>query len=127
MIETYLKRPDLGQVDVRYVFSAGDLVLMRQRQPHKTVAKSMGPYKFVEYRGANRLVATIRDNRGKLIETSVANLLPYRGGVDLVLPSEVMSSNKAWYAMLGRTAVQQFDSDDDDVTHDPPGGMDVDQ
>ena len=41
--------------------------------------KATGPYKFVEYRGGNRMVAVVRDRRGKMVESSVANLLPFRG------------------------------------------------
>lgn len=51
MLENYLKRSNLAARDVRYVFQAGDLVLLRQREPGKLKTRAMGPYTFVRYVG----------------------------------------------------------------------------
>ena len=51
MIRDYLKREGLARIDVRHVFSPGDLVLQKQKQPNKQKCKATGPYVFVEYVG----------------------------------------------------------------------------
>lgn len=38
----------------------------------------MGPYTFIEYHSADKLTATISDQRGRKTRCSVANLLPLR-------------------------------------------------
>lgn len=87
-------------MDLRHIFKPGDLVLMNQCRPSKTLFKATGPYKFVEYRGPYQLVVVIKDKRGKLIVSSVSNLIPYHGEEELFLPSLVRRDNRAWYDHL---------------------------
>ena len=46
MATEYLKRHDLARYDVRFLFKAGDLVLLRQRQAGKLATRARGPYTF---------------------------------------------------------------------------------
>ena len=78
MKKSYLNRKDLAKIDVRFAFKAGDQVLHRQRRLGKLEAKAMGPYRFVEYHGGDKVTATIADQYGKARRCSVANLVPMR-------------------------------------------------
>ena len=66
---------------MRFAFNPGDWVLMRQKRPGKLLVKALGPYKFRRYKGARRVVAELEDAKGKILESSVANLIPTRGNV----------------------------------------------
>lgn len=59
------------------------------------------------------MVAIIRSSKGKLIESSVANLLPYRGGEQLILPSLVKKDNRAWYDKVEGIGPSEFSSSSD--------------
>ena len=47
MASEYLKCQDLASYNVRFLFKAGDLVLLRQQQAGKLVTGAHGPYTFV--------------------------------------------------------------------------------
>lgn len=64
MVEEYHKRPDLADADVRFIFSAGDSVLLRQRDPRKMKSRAMGPYTFIKYSGRRCTTATILNAKG---------------------------------------------------------------
>lgn len=76
MLESYLKRADLARHDVRFVFAAGDGVLLKQREPGKMKCRSVGPYLFVRYEGRMGVTAVILNARGKEQHVSAANFVP---------------------------------------------------
>lgn len=81
MIREYARRADLARYDVRYLFSPGDRVLLKQKRPGKLNVKALGPYIFVRYTGPLHVTAVIADGTGrKLPPVSVANLLPVHAG-----------------------------------------------
>lgn len=51
MVAKYKQRRGLQAVDIRYVFEAGDQVMLRNREYGKGKCRSVGPYWFVEYTG----------------------------------------------------------------------------
>ena len=75
-IKDYLKREGLARMDVRYIFSTGDLVLQKQRQPTKQRCRATGPFVFVSYVGTQGVVAKIRSMKGREYQVSAANILP---------------------------------------------------
>ena len=76
MVADYLQRTQLAQHDVRFVFSQGDKVLLRQREPGKMKCWSVGPYTFLRYTGRLGVNAVILNARGKEYHASAANLVP---------------------------------------------------
>ena len=66
--------------DLCFAFRSGDLVLLRQWRPGKTIPHAEGPYSFVRYTQKLGVTAIIRDTEGTELEVSVANLLPLRTG-----------------------------------------------
>lgn len=72
-------------------------------------SRAMGPYTFVDYHSADKLTATISDQRGKRIRCSVANLLPLR--------AEGATARKLRIAEQPRPINEPlvFSSDSDDV------------
>lgn len=65
MKDEYSKRPDLAAMDVRYAFTPGSLVIMKQKRPGKLLTKATGPYKFVQYNGSHNVTATVEDAAGR--------------------------------------------------------------
>ena len=59
-----------------FAFRSGDLVLLHQRHPGKTIPHAEGPYSFVQYTRKLGVTAIIQDTEGTELEVSVANLLP---------------------------------------------------
>ena len=51
MVRQYLRCSNLAAVDVRFLFKAGDKVLLKQRLVGKLQAKATGPYIFIKYTG----------------------------------------------------------------------------
>ena len=76
MVQEYLRRHNLARYDVRYVFEAGDAVLLKQRVPGKMKCRALGPYTFIRYTGRLAVTAEILNHKGKEYLVSVANLLP---------------------------------------------------
>ena len=66
--------------DLCFAFRSGDLVLLHQQCPGKTIPHAEGPYSFVCYTRKLGVTAIIRDTEGTELEVSVANLLPLRTG-----------------------------------------------
>lgn len=54
---------------------------MKQKLAGKTRTKATGPYKFLRYTSPLSLVAEIQTLAGKMIQSSVSNLLPLRPGI----------------------------------------------
>ena len=74
MVREYLRNLKPGARDLRFVFEAGDLVLLKPRAQNKQEPNARGPYVFVGYlRG--RLTAILRDDAGHMHVESVANLM----------------------------------------------------
>ena len=94
---------------------------MKQCRPSKTLSKATSPYKFVEYRGPHPLVAVIKDKRGKLIESSASNRLPYHGEEELLLPSFVIRDHRAWNDRLEGLGPSQFSSSDSELDESEAG------
>ena len=59
MVRQYLRHSDLAAVDVRFLFKAGDKVLLKQRLVSKLQAQATGPYIFIKYTGWKRVTAII--------------------------------------------------------------------
>ena len=92
MLEQYQRRADLADYDVRFIFSPGDMVLLKQREKGKMKTKSTGPHTFVRYEGKLGTVAVIIVTPGRELKVSASNLLPVdshlarRRHVDAVFP-----------------------------------------
>ena len=80
MVKEYLKRRNIANHDVRYVFTPGSLVLLKAKQPGKRKVTAVGPYAFIKYMGPQGVVAKIANKQGKLYEVSAANLIPVHEG-----------------------------------------------
>ena len=76
MLKAYARRRGLARMDVRFIFQAGDQVLLRQREVGKLKARSVGPYVFVRYEGKLGTVAVINMGDGRDRFVSAANLVP---------------------------------------------------
>ena len=76
MLEQYQRRSDLADYDVRFIFSPGDLVLLKQREKGKMKTRSTGPHTFVRYEGKLGTVAVIIIGPGRELKVSASNLLP---------------------------------------------------
>ena len=76
MIREYLKRRNISQHDVRFVFTPGSMVLLKAKEPGRRKVAAVGPYAFIKYVGPMGVVAKIANKSGKLYEVSAANLLP---------------------------------------------------
>lgn len=76
MREAYLKRADLAEHDVRFIFSPGDRVLLRQREKGKMKVRSTGPHIFLRYVGELGTTALLSMGGGKTLKVSASNLLP---------------------------------------------------
>jgi hypothetical protein len=63
------------------IYKEGDWVIMKQKLAGKTRTKATGPYQFLNYTSPLGVVAEIRTLAGKVIQSSVSNLLPLRPGV----------------------------------------------
>ena len=59
MVKQYLRRSNLAAVAIRFLFRAGDKVLLKQRLVGKLQAKATGPYIFIKYTGWKRVTAII--------------------------------------------------------------------
>ena len=59
MAKQYLRCNDLAAIDVRFLFKAGDKILLKQRLVGKLQAKATGPYIFIKYTGRRRGKAII--------------------------------------------------------------------
>ena len=81
MVKKYLARRNLDSVDVRFIFSAGEPVLLKQKEPGKMKCRALGPYTFLEYTGTLGVTASILNHKGKTYQVSVANLLPLYSNV----------------------------------------------
>ena len=76
MVHNYLRKENLALHNVRFLFEAGDRVLLRSRVPGKLATKVLGPFIFVNYTGALQVTATIVGLDGSHRIVSAANLLP---------------------------------------------------
>ena len=82
MVERYRQRSDLAKTDIRFVLSAGDECLLKQRAPGKLSAHALGPFRFESYLGRRRLQAEIVDPRtGKKFTVASAHLVPVRSSL----------------------------------------------
>lgn len=92
MREAYLRRPDLARFDVRFIFSPGDRVLLRQREKGKMKVRSTGPHIFLRYTGELGTTALLSVGGGRTLPVSATNLLPVdswmarQRHIDRVLP-----------------------------------------
>ena len=76
MLEQYQRRSDLADFDVRFIFSPGDMVLLRQREKGKMKTRSTGPHAFLRYEGRLGTVAVINGPANRELKVSAANLIP---------------------------------------------------
>lgn len=76
MVKSYKKRAELADIDVRFIFSGGDLVFLKQREPGKLKVRSMGPFIFLAYVGSKRVQARIMNFQDRVWLVSAGNLLP---------------------------------------------------
>jgi hypothetical protein len=76
MVKEYLKRRNIAEHDVRFVFNPGSLVLLKSKEPGRRKVTAVGPYTFIKYLGPLGVVAKVANKAGKLYEVSAANLLP---------------------------------------------------
>lgn len=79
MYEAYQRRTDLAKMDVRFIFSPGDRVLLKQRERGKMKTRSTGPHVFVRYEGKLGTVAVVIVGTGRELKVSASNLLPVDG------------------------------------------------
>ena len=76
MVEEHARRTDLALQDVRFMFTAGDLCLLRAPGGGKLKRQVVGPYTFarsVGWRGVNAEIVSVA---GKRLTVSAANLRP---------------------------------------------------
>ena len=59
MVKEYTNRRNLAEHDVRYIFEAGDPVLLRSKEPGKLKCRAVGPYTFIRYHYPDCLTATV--------------------------------------------------------------------
>ena len=76
MLDQYARRTDLADYDVRFIFSPGDMVLLKQREKGKMKPRSTGPHTFLRYEGKLGTVAVIIMHPGRELKVSASNLLP---------------------------------------------------
>ena len=62
MIRSYERWAGKATQDPRYIYTEGDMVLMRGRRPHKLASQAVGPYRFIRYTSSSRMVAEVEDN-----------------------------------------------------------------
>ena len=76
MVEEHARHTDLALQDVRCMFTAGDLCLLRTPGGGKLKRRAVGPYTFARYEGWRGVNAEIVGAAGKRITVSAANLRP---------------------------------------------------
>ena len=76
MVEEHARRTDLVLQDVRFMFTAGDLCLLRAPGGGKLKRRAIGPYTFARYVGWRGVNAEIVSVAGKRLTVSAANLRP---------------------------------------------------
>ena len=76
MVEEHARRMDLALQDVRFMFTAGDLCLLRAPGGGKLKRRAVGPYTFARYVGWRGVNAEIVGTAGKRITVLAANLQP---------------------------------------------------
>ena len=76
MVEEHARRTDLVLQDVRFMFTAGDLCLLRAPGGGKLKRRAVGPYTFARYVGWRGVNAEIVSAAGKRLTVSAANLRP---------------------------------------------------
>lgn len=59
MTKEYMKRQQLSDQDIRFVFEKGDPVLLKAKVPAKSKCRAVGPYVFIEYIPPTGVVAKI--------------------------------------------------------------------
>ena len=122
MIDEYLRRTTLANYDVRFLFKAGDRVLLKQKRPGKLRVRALGPYIFVSYTGELRVTAIIQDGGGKQQTVSVANLLPIHAGAAVAVRDvPVTGAAEAEGSMDTNSALRSELSDDSDFGAAGPG------
>ena len=76
MIEEHARRTDLALQDVRFMFSVGDLCLLRALSGGKLKHHAIGPYTFGHYVGWQGTNAEVVGSDGRRLTVSVASLQP---------------------------------------------------
>ena len=76
MVEEHACRTDLVVQDVQFMFTAGDLCLLRALGGGKLKRRVVGPYTFTRYVGWQGVNAEIVSAAGKHLTVSAANLRP---------------------------------------------------
>ena len=76
MVEEHACRTDLALQDVWFMFTAGDLCLLRAPGGGKLKQRAVGPYTFACYVGWRGVNAEIVDAAGKRVTVLTANLWP---------------------------------------------------
>ena len=61
-----------------YMFTCGELVLLRQRRPFKLNNNAEGPFVFVRYNQDNRVTSTLQTADLKYMTVSTTNICPYK-------------------------------------------------
>lgn len=74
MIEEHARQTDLALQDVRFIFSVGDLCLLRAPSVGKLKRHAIGPYKFGHYMGWRGTNAEVVGSDGRRLMVSAANL-----------------------------------------------------
>ena len=74
MIEEHAQQTDLALQDVRFMFSAGDLCLLRAPSSGKLKRCAIGPYTFGRYVGWQGTNAEVVGSDGQRLTVSAANL-----------------------------------------------------
>ena len=83
MKKEYELQAALRGIGVEHIFSAGDLVLVRQLRIGKLRPKAEGPYYFLRYRGKLKAVAVVRTQEGRVLEFAAGHLIPVVPGTRL--------------------------------------------
>jgi hypothetical protein len=59
MVREYLRRRELADNDIRFIFTKGDPVLLKAKVPSQQKCRAVGPYVFIEYLPPSGVVARI--------------------------------------------------------------------
>ena len=109
MVCDYLRRQNLADHDVHFIFTVGDKVLLCHRVPGKLNLKVQGPYIFVKYTGRLQVTAVIAalDGGSATRVVSAANLLPMR-------PSELLPYGpNVWEEVDDNSSSEEVSGDED--------------
>ena len=76
MIEEHARRTALALQDMRFMFSTGDLCLLRAPSGEKLKNRAISPYTFGRYVGWQGMNAEVVGSDGRKLMVSMVNLQP---------------------------------------------------